>query len=273
MHLRRLIPLGVTAAAAALTLLGQTAASAMIIGDPTSDHLAGYQLVGNHGDRFRDARAQVHVPTETSAVTADSLVAGFTSADSINGGFETGIGLVYDDPAAAPDCTATQWVVEAGTGNVGATPMPLPTSDLAPLLRFGHDICVNGGGSRYLETFYNKDSRYVHFREGPSVSNNDQVGTAAFPNGQYIGYHNFLTVGFGVDTTNGTVAGNVTSGTVTRQTGVKVTQYNGRSRQISTLNVEQWLGTVTGGAPSVLNPRTLIPGPLTAGSAFTVSAP
>jgi hypothetical protein len=261
----RLTKIAAAAAVAALPLFGLAApAGASNIGTAYSTHLSGYQLVGNGGDRFRDAHAQVTAPAETPAVAADSLVDGFTSGDDINGGFETGIGLVFNDTAHAPSCHTDQWVVEAGSGNVGVNPMPLPTSDLSPLLRFGMPVCVNGGSSRYLETYYNASSHFIHFLEGPSAANNDEVLR------YNVGYHNFYTVGFGVDTTNGTVASNLTSGSVAGLGTAHVTQYNGHKRLIDTLNVEEWVGTLTGGAPSVANPVTLQPTGLGAG--FSVIA-
>src|SRR5580692_8094192 len=64
------------------------------IGSTTSQNLAGYSLNGNGGDRFRDIRAEVTVPSESGAVPGQAVVTGITQAASVNGGTENGLGFV-----------------------------------------------------------------------------------------------------------------------------------------------------------------------------------
>jgi hypothetical protein len=236
-----------------------------IIGEHASAFLAGYQLAGNGGDRFRDVRALITVQNESGAspaVPADSLVAGFTQAVSINGGFQNGLGLVWDDPAG---CGAGQWTLEAGEGTTSGPPMPLPASDLSPLIQFGAPVCL-AAGSEFGEIYYNSKSHFVHFIAGPSQSATNTL--ADEPDG---GYHNFYSGGFGVDTTNGTVASDLVSGLAGGLGAAAVTQYNGKQHALDSRNTEEWIGTVSGGSVSVSNPETLTPSVLGAG--FAVTAP
>jgi hypothetical protein len=257
--------IGTAAIAAALALcLGQAAASAAVVATHTSKFLAGYSLQGNGGDRFRDLRMTVTVPSETSAVAPQSVVDGLTQATSVNGGTENGIGFVFDASAAV--CLPGQWTLEYAADISVGSPMPIPPGSLAPLLDGGSPVCLNAGQSWYIEVFYNTKSHFAHFLAGPSGSNSDTL--ADVPDG---GYHNFYSGGFGIDTTDGTQAANLTLGPAGAFGNVSVTQYNGHRRLADTLNTGQWTGTVSGGAPSVANPVTLTPSAL--GSGFTVSAP
>jgi hypothetical protein len=235
------------------------------VGVTTSDHLAGYQLNGNSGTRYRDIRYSVSVPDENPAVPADAVAVGVALQHEVSdGGFTAALALVWDDPASS--CGSDSWVLEAGTGTVGPSPEPLPVSSLHPLTFLGHDVCVWGGTSQYLEIFYRPSSRVVHFISGPSVSNSNVLEE------DHIGYHNFYSGGTGVTTTNGFGAASLTSGSLAAFSSGRVTQYNGHKRGFRYPNLLTYVGTETGGAPSVLNPVTLQPSAFSTGSAFAITA-
>jgi hypothetical protein len=234
------------------------------IGSTTSQNLAGYSLNGNGGDRFRDIRAEVTVPSESSAVPGQAVVVGITQAASVNGGVENGLGFVWD--ASSTTCLAGQWTLEdAADVNVGS-PMPIPPADLSALLSGGADVCLTGGQSYALEIYYNSGSHFVHFIAGPSFSDTNTL--ADVPDG---GYHNFYSGGWGIDTTSGADAATLASGPAGTFGAAAVTQYNGKRHALDTRNTEEWIGTVSGGSVSVSNPETLTPSPLGAG--FAVTAP
>lgn len=235
-----------------------------IIGDSTSQNLAGYSLNGNGGDRFRDIRAQVTVPAESGAVPGQAVVVGLTQAASVNGGTENGIGFVWD--ASSTTCLAGQWTLEDAADVSVGSPMPIPPADLSALLSGGSDICLTGGQSYALEIYYNAKSHFVHFIAGPSFSDTNTLADVSDG-----GYHNFYSGGWGIDTTSGADAATLTSGPAGLFGSVAVTQYNGKRHNADTRNDEQWVGTVSGGAVSVSNPETLTPSPLGAG--FAVTAP
>jgi hypothetical protein len=239
-----------------------------VVGDGTSQNLAGYSLRGNGGDRFRDLRATITVPAETSAVPAGTVGDGVVQATSVNGGIENGVAPVFD--LAGSTCNANQWTLAYALDVTEGAAMPIPPGSLTPILDGGSNVCLGGGltSTEFVELFYNSKSHFEHIQAGPTSSNQDVL--VDLPDG---GYHNFFSGGFGTDTTNGTAAAQLTNGSVVQVTGASVTQYNGHRRTIASLNLEEWIGTVTGGAPSVANPITLQPSAVSAAGTFTVTAP
>jgi hypothetical protein len=240
-----------------------------VVGASTSQFLAGYSLRGNGGDRFRDLRATITVPAETpSSALAGTVGDGIVQATSVNGGIGNGIAPVFD--ASGSTCNSNQWTLEyAADQPVGAT-MPILPSALSPLLDGGADVCLGGGApsSEYVEIFYSTSSHFAHFQAGPSSTNQDVL--ADVPDG---GYHNFYSGGWGTDTTTGTAAAALTTGSVVLVSNAQTTQYNGHKKNISQLNLEQWVGTETGGAPSVSNPVTLSPTGVSLLGTFAVNTP
>lgn len=255
-------PLFALALAAPAQAAGHPHAS---VGTVTSDHLAGYQVNGNGGSRYRDLRYTVTVPAENPAVPADTVAVGIALQHSVaDGGYTAALALVWDDPAST--CGPSSWALEAGTGTVGPAPAPLPVSSLTPLNFLGSNVCVAGGGSEYLEIFYRVPSRFVHFIAGPSASNSNVLRET------FAGYHNFYSAGAGVNTTSGADAATLTSGSLAAFANGRVTQFNGHHRGFRYPNLLTYIGTVSGGAPSVANPVTLQPSGFSAGSAFRVTA-
>jgi hypothetical protein len=239
-----------------------------VVGDGTSQNLAGYSLRGNGGDRFRDLRGTINVPAETSAVPAGTVGDGIVQATSVNGGIENGVAPVFNLPGST--CHTDQWTLAYALDVTEGAAMPIPPGSLTPILDGGSNVCLGGGlpSSEFVELFYNSKSHFEHIQAGPSAANQDVL--VDLPDG---GYHNFFSGGFGTDTTNGAAAATLTTGSVVQVTGASTTQYNGRKRNISSLNLEEWIGTLTGGAPSVANPITLQPSAVSAAGSFTVNTP
>lgn len=263
-YLRRAAVAVLVPGALAASALAASAAGAAVVSTHTSQNLAGYSLQGNGGDRFRDLRQVVTIPAFTSAVAPQTVVDGMTQAASVNGGVENGMGFVLD--ASAGVCNSDQATLEYAADVVVGSPMPIPPADLSVLLDGGAPVCLNPGQSWYNEIYYNASSHFVHFQAGPSSGDQDTL--ADVPDG---GYHNFFSGGFGIDTTSGTGASELTTGSAGSFGTVAVTQYNGVKHSLSSLNSGKWVGTVSGGAPSVANPVTLTPSAL--GSGFGVTAP
>jgi hypothetical protein len=237
------------------------------------DHLAGYAIQGNGSEAFNDVRGTITVPSENSSVPADSIAVGVAMGQNVSTGGRTyGLGLVWDDPAST--CGATSWTLESGDTTNTTGPAPVPTSDLKPLLDFGSDFCVAGGGSAYVEIYQSTGHAQLSYIAGPSESDNDVLATTHGVHG------GFLDPGVGVTTTNGVDAADLTSGSLASFTRVGLDELlNGGSHSptqritFDAPNYGEYVGTETGGAPTTSDLVTLQPSSFAIGSAFSVSVP
>ena len=277
---------------AALTLLagvgvglaaaGPAYASATPAGTYYSENLAGYAgtsvLQG-----LNDIRATIHVPSESTSTVPDQTVAGgLTLATGINGGDALGIGLVWNAKGGSGACTeaddANTWELEYTNSVKIDTPAlePVPLNLLTELPVGGQPVCLAGGSSYYLEMYYSTFHHVVDFIAGPQEFTNENV-LASIDHVHGV----FFAAGAGVDTTSGTDAADLTTGTLASFSRVGLDNlYDTANPRSGTKRITfaaattyAFVGTETGGSPSVSNPQTLTPGSFGSGSAFGVTVP
>jgi hypothetical protein len=286
---------GTLAAVAALSFPAASAVAAPVphgkvpVATVTSKFLGGY--IAASTDRFGDVRTTLGNLPDLSAYTAACIAAapsattgsasacagtiaeGVTLAQSTNGEREYGIGAVWDAPSPST-CSPTQWTVEAGDAFVTG-PVPVPLPGLSPLMVFGNDICVNPGSSQAVETYYSSDHDEILFQTGPTE------GTELLALIDHNIHRSFFAAGAGVDVSSGENAGLLPSGTLagfTGGTGLTLLTSGGKDAHQKRIpfngqNIYDVTGTVSGFAPSPLNQITLLPGPFSTGSSFTVTVP
>jgi hypothetical protein len=277
-----LIALGGLALAAPAHASAARPASATPAGTYYSENLAGYAATSVL-EGLNDIRATIHVPSESTSNVPDQTVAGgLTLATGINGGDALGIGLVWNAPGGTGKCTeagdANTWELEYTDSVKTGTPAlePVPLNLLTVLDVGGSPVCLTGGTSYYLEMYYSTYHHSVAFIAGPQEFTNENVlATIDHVHGV------FYAAGAGVDTTSGTDAADLTTGTLASFTRVGLDNlYDTANPKSPTKRITfdaattySFVGTETGGSPSVSNPQTLTPGPFGSGSSFSVTVP
>lgn len=257
-------------------------AAATPAGTYYSSYLGGYAATSVL-QGLNDIRATIHVPSESTSVVPDQTVAGgLTLATGINGGDALGIGLVWNAKGGSGACTAADdantWELEYTNSVKIDTPAlePVPLNLLTELPVGGSPVCLAGNSSYYLEMYYSTYHHTVAFIAGPQEFVNENVlATIDHVHGV------FFAAGAGVDTTNGPDAADLTTGTLASFTRVGLDNLDNVSNPKSgtkritfdAATTYAFVGTETGGSPSVSNLETLIPGGFGSGSAFGVTVP
>lgn len=273
--------LAIAGTASAATALPHPAG--VIGGTVYTQTLAGYAGGSNGNVHSDDARATVTLPSqaETGApIGVDHLVIGIAQQQSEVAASDTfGIGWVWDSSltVSGTGCLASQYTLaytgSAFTENPGT---PVPPASLTPAQRFDPvtstfgPVCANGGSTSYLELQYNSKTHQEHYFEGRAWNQKTLFDM------DYAGYEPMIQVGVGVSTTTGAAAGALNLGSVASFTNARVTERTGKhaNKPLDALNLLLYEGTLSGGAPSVVNPLTLTTTAITpAGSSFSVVAP
>jgi hypothetical protein len=259
---------GIVLALAATTAASATPAHARnspVLATLYSTHLAGHITTGTN--RLGEATVNIaHLPDLTAYTgPPGTIAAGITIAQNSNGGTEFGIGVVWDDPAST--CLPNQWTLAANPVPYLATgPVPVPIAALAPLMNFGADVCLSPGAGQTVQVFYATRYHEILFANGTTP------GTEITALVVHNVFHSWFATGLGITTTNGADAAQLALGTVAFFNGAYI-GYVG-SLTLHPFNSESLYaveGTVTGGAPSVSNPLTLVNG--ASGINWTVSVP
>jgi hypothetical protein len=247
--------------------------------------LAGYVVQGNGLQPYSDVRSDVvNLPDPSSAVEADTLAVGVAMGENFStGGQVFGVGAVWDDPSSA--CLSDQYTVEDGAAFDPSSPLPVPVSDLNPVLDGGSQICLNPGDSFWFEIYHSTGLHEIDVIVGPTESDSDVVTTfthlGPFPIAQ-----DFRDPAIGLTTTTGQ-SENIPTGTTFTfggegqggvGNGLTLIENNkiGAHQERVTLanqNLGDYIATVNGAAPSVANPQTLTPSGFGSGSSFSVDVP
>jgi hypothetical protein len=263
-------------ALAAFGLLGAAGAGASQVGQHYSEFLAGHVLQGNGPQAYEAVWGGTTVPDEPSTVPANSIAVGIAMGQNVSvGGAVYGEALVWDSTAGT--CGASSWTLEGGNFTSVTTPMPVPISDMSPLVEFGDDVCIAPGGYLWLKLQQSTSHGVMSFIAGPSEHDNDVLL-------QDHGVHeHFLAPAEGVTTTSGADAATLALGTLVSFDTWAVTDLASHAvgahavnKNALAFNYGTFTGTETGGVPSVSNPVTLTPSSFTKvgfGSANTVSVP
>jgi hypothetical protein len=246
------------------------------VGTHYSAAFAGYNTDGNGQTEYNGIWRQVTVPDESTAspaVPANTVADGIIMGGNLSkGSYAVAEALVFDDPSST--CLPTQWTLEEGTGSitlVGGQPV-LPTSDLNPVLYFGSDVCVNGGGTEFIYLYVSRKHHDADFSAGPSSKDWNVLDTMHGVPGIY------RTAGAGISTCNTgdqlcnnpddvNGAADLISGSVFDGSGVAFfvngqgNSVFGQGKNMYTENYTNWEGTVSGGPPTPTNPITLLTNP------------
>ena len=232
---------------------------------------------------------------DNSGVLPDSLAIGVAMGENLStGGQVYGLGAVLDDnrtsfsPTSTAEpvdainwsestCLPDQYTVEAGEADHAASPAPVPTADLFPLLFGGQDICLNEGTvGDWFEQYHSTHDRTMSMIVGPSESNDNVLFN--FRNVA----QDFRAPAVGITTTDGNVASNLLAGTLSlfgsEGIGLTLIVNNGVGAHqervtYSEQNIEDYIGTVNGGPVTGANAQTLAIGPGTGhGSSISIIA-
>jgi hypothetical protein len=279
MKLARIAAAAIAAAAIALPLASAPPASAAPAGQAgtvTSQNLGG--------DAFSFGTAKLNssrdlfflAPLGSSPALANTIAFGDLLVQGPGGGNALAAGWVWHDTAST--CPADTYTLAEAATTV-ASEMPVAPGALSPVMVGGAPICQVGVW-QYTEVHYSTLLNEFAVVNSATEANQQTVFLESSPFGS--GIHTFLVSGVGVDTTNGTAAAALTSGTVfathrcgvTEVAGQNIGVIGGKRLTCDALPWTKFLGTESGLAQSPGNPATLEPSALPAVSSdITVSVP
>jgi hypothetical protein len=272
-----------TAAAALALLAAPAAASAQTAphAGPTGPAKTSQNL---GGDAFSFGTAKLNssrdqfflTPLGASPALVNTVAFGDLLVQGPGGGNALAAGWVWHDTAST--CPADTYTLGEAATTV-ASQMPVPPGALTPVMVGGAPVCQVSVW-QYTEVHYSTLLNEFAVVNSADEANQQTVFLQDSPFG--AGIHTFLVSGVGVDTTNGTAAAALTSGTVfathrcgvTEVAGQNIGVTGGKRLTCDELPWTQYLGTVSGLAHTPGNPVTLQPSALPAPSSdITVTVP
>lgn len=231
--------------------------------------LAGYEVNGNGLKAYNDVRGTVHIP-----VGSTSNAALFLQTSTVTGGHTSELALVHNAAAQgiSTSCAADQWTLTEGWYvNTAPGPIQLGLLHAVP----GPAVCVNAGGSYYLEVHYSTLLRQIAYVAGPNEFGNTNTLNTAF-----IGFQEFFAPAIGVHYTDASLPGVSTpQASFTRDGLTSLDNPHARAAGTnsrlnlasqSTEEVEAVPGPST--TPTVLNPVFLNTSAFGSGGSFSVTA-
>lgn len=256
-------------AGAGIGLASAVPASAAVVNGPAyttlnpGPALAGYEVNGNGLKAYNDVRGTAHIP-----VGSTSNAALFLQTSTVTGGHTSELALVH----GASFCASDQWGLEYGWG-VPSAPGPLALVFLHQVP--GPAICVNAGGSEYLEVHYSTKLRQIAYVAGANEFGNTNT-LVAVP----VGFQEFFAPAIGVHYTDSSLPGVSTPQASFTRDGLTSldnphARAGGTNNRLnlasqSTLEVEAVPGPST--TPTVLNPVFLNTSAFGSGGSFSVTA-
>lgn len=253
---------------AAATALGATSAGAVVTGTAYTNltpgpALAGYQVNGNGLKAYNDVRTTAHIPAGST-----SNAAAYLQVNPLTGGITAELALVH----GASFCAADQWGLEEGIGN-NSSPGPLSIISLSQVP--GPAVCINAGGSEYMEVHYSTFLQKIAFVAGPS-----EFGNTNTLNTPSVGFQIFRSPAVGVHYTGPLPGVNTPQASFTRDgltsldhpfapAGGTNSRLNLASQ--STLEVEALVNN-SSSTPTVANPVFLNTSAFGSGGSFSVTA-
>jgi hypothetical protein len=269
--------------AASISVLGASgvasasaAAPAGQSGIVTSQELGGDAFTFSTVDLNSSRNTFYLTPLGDSPELENTVALGDLLVQGPQGGHALGAGWVWHDTNST--CPSDTYTLAEGATYVPSE-MPIAPADLHAVLVGGNPICKVSVW-QYTETHYSSALDEFAVVNSDTEQNQQTVYLKDHPFGN--GTDHFLVSGTGVDTSNGTAAGALTSGTQFPMTRCGVTEVAGQNYHViggkrltcDALPWTKYTGTVSGGQATPTNPTTLDPGTLpTTSSNITVSVP
>lgn len=247
-----------------------------------TSYLAGYATENSGDAHFSDMRATISLPSQAASGTpipANTYGGGVCEQDSAvslssEAACEGWIWAATADVGGV-NCGPGAYELEYGTGD-SPSYVPLPVSDLQPAQTINpisltaQPVCSNAPAGSFMAVDPSMRSGWIQFYEGTAWNNDTDYGALHLG-----GYNPWNVGGVGIDSAlsgGASVASDLNLGSLATVVNARINDGKA-NRGLFTMNVAQFDGTLTGGAPSVADPLTLSTSTINSLNDFTITAP